>query len=323
MKSKPQKTLSTKITFSGIGIHTGQWSTVTLCPAPVDHGIRFIGPKGFKPKIAHISNVVSDAIGFSTSLGIPEWVVWPPLSTISTYTAEPRTMPPIIEFMTIEHLMAAFYFAEITNCLVVVDGQEIPILDGSAWDILKLIYDQPHDGALYVPKIVTQMKNTNPIVIDKEYSATGPSGEWVSLIPNDEFEATITIDFRERSPKLIGEQHYNFSPEHVNTTAYAQSQIACARTFGFYSDMQKMHSIGKALGAGLENCIVIDEATDTTMNKFDLYWKNEFVRHKLVDVLGDLMLAGRPIIGRFVGFKPSHKLVHELLRKIPDVTAGF
>lgn len=319
MKNKPQKTLSTRVKFSGIGIHTGKWSEVTLCPAPIDYGIRFMGPKGFVPMRAHISNVVSDGIGFSTCLGIPELKQW----AISQFQTEPRVIQPILEFMTIEHLMAALYFAEITNCLVIVEGQEIPILDGSAWDILKLIYDQPHDGALYIPKIVTQMKDTVPIIIDKEYSATGPNGEWVSLIPSDEFAATITIDFRERSPRLIGEQHYNFAPEHVSSSAYAQSQIACARTFGFHSDMQKMHAMGKALGAGLENCIVVDEATDTTMNNFDLYWKDEFVRHKLVDVLGDLMLAGRPIIGRFIGFKPSHKLVHELLRKIPDVTAGF
>jgi UDP-3-O-[3-hydroxymyristoyl] N-acetylglucosamine deacetylase len=81
--------------------------------------------------------------------------------------------------------------------------------------------------------------------------------------------------------------------------------------------MEKMHKWERAMGAGLENCIVIDETTDEIMNEFDLYWPDEFVRHKMVDVLGDLMLAGRPIQGRFLGYKPSHKLVHDLLRELP------
>lgn len=290
-----QKTLSVPVTFSGIGIHTGKSATVILKPAPVDYGIRFT-LDGQRTTPATIS-FVSRYANFSTELLVSG-------ESIST----------------IEHLMAALYFAGITNCLVDIDGPEIPVLDGSAWDILKLIYNQDFlDNTHYVPKIVTQMAIVKPFLITEEIAVDGPNGERVSLAPAEEFSAEIMIDFSERSPNLIGKQSFKFVPADATSRVWAQCSIACARTFGFYSDMETMHKWQRGMGAGLENCIVVDDTTDELMNDFDLYWPDEFVRHKMVDVLGDLMLAGQPIQGKFVGYKPSHKLVHELLRKVYNV----
>ena len=290
-----QKTLSVPVTFSGIGIHTGKSATVILKPAPVDYGIRFT-TDGQRTTPA-IMSFVSKYANFSTELMVSGESV-----------------------CTIEHLMAALYFAGITNCLVDIDGPEIPVLDGSAWDILKLIYNQDEKtNTHYVPKIVTQMAIVKPFLITEEIAVDGPNGERVSLVPAETFSAEIMIDFSERSPNLIGKQSFTFNPQNVTNKVWAQCSIACARTFGFYSDMEKMHKWQRGLGAGLENCIVVDDTTDEIMNDFDLYWPDEFVRHKMVDVLGDLMLAGQPIQGKFVGFKPSHKLVHDLLRKVYNV----
>lgn len=306
MKSIFQKTLSMPVSFSGIGIHTGLNSSITLKPAPAGYGIGFVIPNhgghiGRRISFgAHISNVDREYSRAST-------------------VVNDTTGGQFACIMTVEHLLAALYFADITNCMIEIhEGIEIPILDGSAWDILKLIYDQNEKtNSHFVPKIVTQMAKTDPLIIDKEYRVEGDNGEWVSFTPADEFWATIDIDFTDRSPKLIGKQSFSFAPEHVTNKVWAQCSIACARTFGFYSDMEKLHRSGIARGAGLENCIVVDDKTDTIMNEFDLYWPDEFVRHKLVDVLGDLMLAGQPIQGHFIGYKPSHRLVHELLRKLP------
>jgi UDP-3-O-[3-hydroxymyristoyl] N-acetylglucosamine deacetylase len=310
-----QKTLSTKVEFSGIGIHSGTYSKVILHPAPIDYGIKFYLREHMsspdKAISATIDNIRDSSNGFSTSLEYTKEVYYDVPVPISK-------QPNVTVFLdTIEHLMAALYFAEITNCMVeIVNGHEIPILDGSSWDILKLIFDQENIVRVqYVPKIITQMAEVKPFVVDREYKVKD-GDSYITLSPSSAFSVTVQIDFSERSKDLIGNQVFVYEPQKT-TAIYNQCAIACARTFGFYSDMQKLHKAGRGLGAGLENCIVVDEATDEIMNDFDLHWHNEFVRHKLVDLLGDLMLYGRPIIGHIYAYKPSHRLTQELIRNLP------
>lgn len=202
---------------------------------------------------------------------------------------------------TIEHFMAAFYALDITNLYVVVDENELPILDGSSLEIVNEIekIGIEMQGALseifYIPY---------PIWIEE-------GGSYLIALPNDSFKITYTIDFTLKS-KAVGTQTAHFL---IDRETFKRS-IAPARTFGFLEDLEEMKTNNLALGGSLENALVFTK--DSLMND-NLRFTNECVRHKILDLVGDLSLIGYKVRGHFIAYKSGHSMDMELVTKIDNI----
>mgnify|MGYP000072064909 CR=1 FL=1 len=198
---------------------------------------------------------------------------------------------------TIEHLMSAFFGMGIDNATIEVNSFEIPIMDGSALPFIDMLKNAG---------IEVQHKPRQYMVIKKPVSVSDEEGE-ARLTPSDSFQITYNIDF---DHPLIGRQSYHmvFSRE-----SYEQN-ISEARTFGFLREVEYLQARGLALGGSLKNAIVLDD--EKVINKEGLRAKDEFVKHKILDAIGDLFLLGMPIIGHFWANKSGHKLNNLLLRKL-------
>ncbi len=198
---------------------------------------------------------------------------------------------------TVEHLMAAFAGLEIDNALVEIDGAEVPAMDGSAAPFVSLI---ERAG------IVEQNAPRRAVEILKPVRVADDGAE-AALEPADGFSLSFVIDF---ASGAVGRQRIAVTPDPVSF----KRSIARARTFGFLDDVEKMRAAGLALGGSLDNAVVIGE--DGVMNKEGLRYRDEFVRHKVLDAMGDLYLAGGPILGRFVGHRSGHALNRRLLQHL-------
>jgi UDP-3-O-[3-hydroxymyristoyl] N-acetylglucosamine deacetylase len=198
---------------------------------------------------------------------------------------------------TVEHLMAAFAGLEIDNALVEIAGAEVPAMDGSAAPFVSLI---ERAG------IVEQNSPRRAIEILRRVHVAGDGAE-ASLEPADGFSLSFVIDF---ASGTVGRQRIAVTPD----PASFKRNIARARTFGFLDEVAQMRAAGLALGGSLENAVVIGEGG--VMNKEGLRYRDEFVRHKVLDAMGDLYLAGGPIIGRFSGHRSGHALNRRLLHQL-------
>lgn len=199
---------------------------------------------------------------------------------------------------TIEHLMSALYGLGIDNARIEVDGPEIPILDGSAAPFVEMILEAGGATSQGVPRKF--------LVVRQSVSVWDP-GRTASLEPAASFAMDCTIDF---DHPLIGDQR--FSCEFSDQVF--QREICRARTFGFARDVERMQSQGLALGGSLDNAVVIDDFS--VQNPDGLRYPDEFVRHKVLDAIGDLALLGAPLIGRFVGVKSGHSLNTRLVASV-------
>lgn len=197
----------------------------------------------------------------------------------------------------IEHLMAALSIAEIDDAEIWLEGAEPPVLDGSAAGYLALI-DQAGVKASAVPREAWQV--LRPVTVEK-------GGISASLSPAGDFSLEFVLDYPDA---VIGHQEYDLS----FTPAAARSELASARTFGFVRELEVLHGMGLAKGAGLENTLAFTETG--VMNPDGKRFADECVRHKLLDVVGDLSLAGAPVIGRFRGVKSGHTQNNALLRAL-------
>lgn len=198
---------------------------------------------------------------------------------------------------TIEHLLSAIHAYGIDNLRIVLDNEEVPIMDGSAIGYCMLL-DEAGILEQNEPKRAIAIKKTIEINDEEKFVKVEPSNKTV-------FD--FTINFNHQS---IKEQHYNF----VYSTKAYKEEIARARTFGFLQEVNYLRSIGLAQGGNLSNCIVLDESG--ILNKDGLRYKEEFVRHKILDAIGDMSILGMPLIGTYVSFAGSHKLNHFLTKKI-------
>ncbi len=198
---------------------------------------------------------------------------------------------------TIEHLMSALCGMGVDNAVVEVDAPEIPIMDGSALPFVSLLKEAG---------TVVQGKGKKALVVNREVSVSDQSGT-ASLLPAEEFKITYKIDFPH---PLIGQQSY----EMIFSDALYEREIAPARTFGFLKDVEYLQAKGLALGGSLKNAVVLDEKN--IINKEGLRFHDEFVKHKILDAIGDLSLLGMPIIGHFVACKSGHRLNNRLLREL-------
>ena len=205
---------------------------------------------------------------------------------------------------TIEHLMSALSGLHIDNANIYVNGPEIPIMDGSSKPFVSLI---EKNG------IEIQNKNRRILKIKKEILVSNSKGS-AQLIPNKEFSIDFEIDF---PSSLISKQSCQLQLINGNY----KSDIASARTFGFEKDVEELRSNGLALGGSLENAVVV--GYDRILNKEGLRYKDEFVRHKILDSIGDLYLAGCPIEGYFYGKKSGHNLNFKLLEKLFSDNSNF
>ncbi len=202
-----------------------------------------------------------------------------------------------VSISTIEHLMSALSGLHIDNLKIEIDGPEVPIMDGSSKEFVNLIESVPLKNLDKKRKIIKIKKNIK--VINDNSS--------VELKPNKQFSIDFEIDF---PSKLISKQSCQLQLINGNY----KSDIASARTFGFEKDVDTLRSNGLALGGSLDNAVVVGD--NKILNKDGLRYKDEFVRHKILDSIGDLYLAGGPIQGYFYGNKSGHYLNNLLLKSL-------
>ena len=272
-----QATIAREVECEGIALHSGADAHMILKPAAVDSGVVFT-----RVDVADADNVVAavfDNVG-ETMLG-------------TTIMNEAGTT-----VATIEHLMAALAALQIDNIHVELNGPEIPIADGCSEVFVNLLNKA---GRTEQEKPRRSLKILKPVCIEEGLKKA-------ELHPNEiGFSARFDIDF---DNPVIGQQSYDMD---LTPNRFAD-EIAGARTFGFYKDLETMQAMGLAKGASLDNTIAIDG--ESIMNEGGLKYEDEFVRHKVLDAIGDLSLAGAPIIGRFIGVRSGHALNNQLLREL-------
>ncbi len=294
-----QTTLSTSFTLSGKGLHTGRQLTAEFCPAPDNHGYKI---QRMDLENAPIIDCLADFV-VSTNRGT---VLGRGDVTVST----------------VEHAMAALYASGVDNCLIKVNGPELPILDGSA---------QPFINAIAAVGTVEQKDDKEYYVVKHKIEvADEPSGSKIMILPDDEFSVEVKVNFH--SPVLANQYA---SMEHVSAFA---TQIAPARTFVFVHEIESLLSAGLIKGGDLDNAIVIyDRPMDAErlrqiagivgvecptlssygyINPSPLQFENEPARHKLLDVVGDIALIGRPLKGKIIATKPGHGINTRLAKDI-------
>ena len=205
---------------------------------------------------------------------------------------------------TIEHLMSAINAYGIDNIRIIVDANEIPVMDGSSASFCMLLDEAG----------VRELDANKKALIIKRAVEIREGDKLVRLSPSKSPKFDYTIKF---SHPLIGTQHHVFE---FSKKSYVK-EISRARTFGFLKDVQALRSMGLALGGSLENAVVIDE--NKILNPEGLRFENEFVRHKILDAIGDLALVGAPILGDYTAFAGSHDLNHKLTLAVLADTKNF
>ncbi len=198
---------------------------------------------------------------------------------------------------TVEHLLAALGGLGIDNALVEVDGPELPIMDGSAAPFLFLLKSVGFKAQFEPKKVVVIEKSLRIKEDDK----------WIYLTPASTLSITFTIAFNN---PLLKRQNYAFK---FSTKSF-EKEISRARTFGFLKDVEQLWAKGLALGGSLDNAVVIDDFR--VVNQEGLRYKDEFARHKILDLIGDLMLLGYPLVAKIKAYKAGHALNHKLMKKL-------
>jgi len=271
-----QRSLKTKIRATGIGLHSGQKVYMTLRPAPVNTGIVFRRVDLESPVDLPAS---SELVG-DTMLGT---------------TLEKDG----VKIATIEHLMAAFAGLGVDNAFVDLSAAEVPIMDGSAGPFVFLIQSAGIEEQ-NAPKRMLRIKET--VRVEE-------GDKWAQFEPHDGYQLNFTIDFDHPVfKKLPRTATIDFS------SAAFLREISRARTFGFMSDIEVLRERNLTLGGTMDNAIVMDDYR--ILNEDGLRYHDEFVKHKILDALGDLYLCGHALIGKFTGYKAGHAMNVALVREL-------
>ena len=275
-----QRTLKSLTKAVGVGLHSGQRVELTLRPAPPDTGIVFR-----RVDLPHPVDIVISALAVTdTRLA----------STISNGS---------VKVHTVEHLMSACAGLGIDNLFVDITAEEVPILDGSASSFVFLL--QSAGIALQgAPKRFIRVLKTVDVS-----EGEGDSTKWARLSPFEGYKLNFEIDFGHRAVDLTG-QSVSFD---LGTDSYTRD-IARARTFGFTKDVEMMRANGLALGGGMDNAIVMDDYK--VLNSDGLRYNDEFVKHKILDAMGDLYLLGKPLLAAYSAFRSGHAMNNKLLRAL-------
>lgn len=271
-----QRTIKSLVKTVGIGLHSGRKVTLTLRPAPADAGIVF------------------------TRVDLPEPVEIPvAASAIGDTRLASVLQKNGARVSTVEHLMSACAGLGIDNLYVDVDAEEIPIMDGSAASFVFLLQSAGIEEQSAAKRFIRVKKAVEVREGDK----------LARLEPYFGFKLSFTIDFRHPAVDKTGQA---FSIDFADTS-YVR-EIARARTFGFAHEVEALREMGLARGGSLDNAIVLDE--HRMLNNEELRYGDEFVRHKILDAIGDLYVVGHPLIGAYVANKSGHGLNNQLLRAL-------
>ncbi|MCL3882640.1 UDP-3-O-acyl-N-acetylglucosamine deacetylase [Marivita sp. GX14005] len=271
-----QTTVQSAVQFQGTGLHTGRPVTMTICPAPADHGIVF-----------ERSDI---RLGNARIPALWDRAHHSPLCTMIVNEAG-------LSVSTIEHVMAALAGCGVHNALVRVDGPEVPVLDGSAAPFVRRIM------AAGVTRLSAPIRVIEILSTVEVHTAQG----WARLAPGPGLTMEFHIDFEARA---IGRQSKSLD---LRNGTFVR-ELCDSRTFCRASDVDAMRAAGKALGGTMENAVVVDD--DRVLTPGGLRHADEAVRHKMLDALGDLALAGAPILGHYEGHKAGHTLTNMLLREV-------
>ena len=272
-----QRTLSSKINASGVGLHTGKKVSLTLLPADVDSGITFIRTDiQSNPIKASFDNVNDTRL--QTSLSNNE-----------------------VKISTVEHLLSALAGLGIDNAIIQLDGPEVPIMDGSARPFVFMIQSAGIKEQNAPKKFI---KVTKPIEVRQ-------NEKWARIEPFDGFKVAFTIDFNHPAFDNSSQS----SEIDFSSVSYL-SQVSRARTFGFVRDIENLRKNNLALGGSVNNAVVIDDYR--VVNDEGVRFQDEFVKHKILDAIGDLYLLGHGLIGSFSAYKSGHHLNNLLLRELDN-----
>jgi UDP-3-O-[3-hydroxymyristoyl] N-acetylglucosamine deacetylase len=278
-----QRTLKESIQSSGIGLHSGDKVYMTLRPAPVNTGIVF------------------------RRLDLPEPVDIPAQALNVTETMLGTTLEHAhAKVATVEHLLSAMAGLGVDNAFVDLTAAEVPIMDGSAAPFVFLLQSAGIEEQSAPKRFVRLLQRVE----------VGEGDKWVRLDPHDGFRVNVEIDFDH--PAL--RKHRQSMSMDFSTNSFLK-EISRARTFGFLKDLETSRALDRALGGSLDNAIVMDEYR--VLNEDGLRFRDEFVRHKVLDALGDLYLVGASLIGEFSGFKCGHRLNNLLLRRLLEQPASY
>ncbi|MBU4258175.1 MAG: UDP-3-O-acyl-N-acetylglucosamine deacetylase [Proteobacteria bacterium] len=268
-----QRTISKPVSFSGVGVHSGKKVNLTIKPAPINHGIKFVRTDlTDKPSVSAHFNMVVDT-SLATVIGYDGFIV-----------------------STIEHLMASFAGFSIDNAIVEIDAYEVPIMDGSAGPFISYIKTAG----------IEEQLGQRYFFVVKEPIELEENGKFVGVYPASKFKITCTIYY---DHPLIGEQSYSID---VSDQVF-EKEICRARTFGFLQEIEYLKKYGFARGGSLDNVIALNEKD--ILNKDGLRFPDEFVRHKILDCIGDFSLLGIPILGHVILNKSGHSFNHAFLKK--------
>jgi UDP-3-O-[3-hydroxymyristoyl] N-acetylglucosamine deacetylase len=278
-----QRTLKSLVRAKGVGLHTGQKVNIALRPAQPDTGIVF------------------------RRVDLPSPVDIPARADL---VGETRLSSCLVhqdaKVYTVEHLMSALAGLGVDNAYVDLDGPEVPIMDGSAAPFVLLLQqagleEQPAPKRFLRVKRMVEVRDGD---------------KWARLEPYEGLRLQFSIDFKH---PVIDRTRQSVSVDFANTSYL--KEIARARTFGFMHEVERLREDGLALGGGLDNALVLDEFR--LLNADGLRFADEFIRHKLLDAIGDLYLLGRPLLGAFTAHKSGHALNNQLLRALVSDTSAW
>lgn len=271
-----QRTLKNVIRATGVGLHTGEKVYLTVRPAPVDTGIVF--------RRVDLEPVVEIAAC---------------AENVGETTLSSTLVRDGVKVGTVEHLLSAMAGLGIDNALVELSAPEVPIMDGSAGPFVFLLQSAG---------ILEQDAPKKFIRIKRRVSLKGEDKE-ATFVPFNGFKVSFTIEFDH--PVFKGRTQT--ATVDFSSTSFVK-EVARARTFGFMRDIEFLRSQNLALGGSVDNAIVVDDFR--ILNEDGLRYEDEFVKHKMLDAIGDLYLLGHSLIGEFVGYKSGHELNNQLLRKL-------
>jgi UDP-3-O-[3-hydroxymyristoyl] N-acetylglucosamine deacetylase len=271
-----QRTLKSLISASGVGLHTGRKVRMTLRPAPPDAGIVF------------------RRVDLAVPVEIPARAELVGETRLSSCLVRDG-----VKVYTVEHLMSALGGLGVDNAYVDLDADEVPIMDGSAAPFVLLVQQAGLEEQGAPKRFLRVLRRVEVKEGDK----------WARLEPYQGYSLAFSIDFKH---PVIDRSTQSVKLDFAETSYL--KEIARARTFGFMQDVENLRESGLALGGGLDNAVVLDE--NRVLNAEGLRFADEFIRHKLLDAVGDLYLLGKPLLGAFSAHKSGHALNNRLLRAL-------
>lgn len=275
-----QRTIKKIVTTTGVGLHSGQRVELSLRPAAAGTGIVF------------------HRVDCEPVVDIPAHA-----AMVSDTRMASVLQVQGVRVSTVEHLMSALAGLGIDNLHVDINAEEVPIMDGSAATFIYLLRSAGLEEQRAPKQFIRVLK---PVEISE---GEGANRKWARLEPHEGFAVSFSIDFKHPAiDATAGFAEIDFADQ-----SYAK-EIARARTFGFVSEVETLRSMGLARGGSLENAIVLDEYR--VLNSDGLRYDDEFVKHKILDAIGDLYLIGKPLVARYVGCKSGHAINNQLARKL-------